>query len=298
VIIPRFGNWKVQHVDADAVVRLVRDLEREGLHALHPSIKVRPLGASSVDNYLKPLHGLLALAVRRGKIGQSPFTVMTDDDRPTKPEKRRAYEWTDDELDGLITASTKLARKPESRYDYTPLLVLMAALGLRIGEALGLQWSDFIKDEAILHVQRQWTQAREYGPLKTQAADRKIPLPVDLRDFLIALKLRSRFSCDDDPIFASLTGTPLSYRNVLRRGWNPARDAAGLPGWLTPHQLRHASVSRQLFRNVDPATVAGVHGHRDATTTLRDYGHQYDRKRADKKVRGAIRVPVARDGGR
>jgi integrase len=45
-------------------------------------------------------------------------------------------------------------------------------------------------------------------------------------------------------VFASLSGTPLGHRNVLRRGFEPARDAAGLPSSLTLHDLRHAAASR------------------------------------------------------
>lgn len=65
VLLPRFGATRVSAIDADAIVRLIRDLERDGLHALHPARKARPLGRSSIQNYLKPLQGTLALAVRR-----------------------------------------------------------------------------------------------------------------------------------------------------------------------------------------------------------------------------------------
>jgi integrase len=293
VVLPRFGRWKVGEVDADAIVRLIRDLEREGRHALDSSIKVRPLGSSSVDNYLKPLRGLLAFAVRRGMIASSPFTVLTSDDRPVQGEKKPPYEWTDEELDALLVASAKLAAERKARYDFTPLLRVVAALGLRKGEALGLRWEDFDKDESTLHVRRQWLASGEYGPTKTKAGVRRIALPADLRDELIALRLRSSFSKDDDPVFASRVGTPLSHRNVLRRGWEPARDEAGLPSSLTLHELRHAVASRLIHAGLDPVTVAGVQGHKDATTTLRLYGHQYDRKRTDERVRDAI----SRGGG-
>src|SRR5919204_639454 len=47
-----------------------------------------------------------------------------------------------------------------------------------------------------------------------------------LRGELIALRLRSRFSRDDEPVFASRLGGPLGHRNVTRRGFEPARDRA------------------------------------------------------------------------
>lgn len=195
---------------------------------------------------LKPLSGVLGYAVRRNVIASSPFDVLTDDDRPERAEKEPPHEWTDEEVEALLAASTHLASKRESRYDYSPLLRLVAVLGLRKGEALGLQWQDFDKDAGVLHVRRQWLA----------------------RDELITLPLRSRFSQDEDPVFASLTGTPLGHRNVLRRGWAPARDAAGLPSSLTLHDLRHAAASRLIDAKLDPVTVAAVLGHEDATVTL------------------------------
>lgn len=288
VVLPRFGKWKVASIDADAIARLIRDLERDGLRAVDSSRPVRPLGRSSIENYLKPLQGVLAYAVRRGAINANPFAVLTDDDRPDRSEQQPAHEWTDNELTALFAASTRLAGKRESRYDYTPLLRIVATLGLRKGETLGLKWEDFDKAAAVLHVRRQWLVSGEYGPPKTKAGTRRIALPSDLRDELIALRLRSRFSRDDEPVFASLSGTPLGHRNVLRRGWEPARDAAGLPSSLTLHDLRHAAASRMINARLDPVTVAAVLGHEDATVTLKVYGHLWDRERTDDDVRKAL----------
>jgi integrase len=288
VVLPRLGRMNVQSVDADVIARLIRDLEREGLHAIDPHRAARPLGRSSIENYLKPLQGILAYAVRRGLITTNPFTVLTEDDRPERPEEAPPHEWTDGELEALLAASRQLAGKPESRYDYTPLLRLIATLGLRKGEALGLKWQDIDRIDGALSIRRQWLASSEYGPPKTKAGTRRIALPADLRDELIRLRLRSRFSQDNDPIFASLTGKPLGHRNVLSRGWEPARDAAGLPSSLTLHDLRHAAASRMINAKLDPVTVAAVLGHEDATVTLKVYGHVWDRRRTDDDVRKAL----------
>jgi integrase len=288
VILPRFGRWKIAAVDADAIAKLIRDLERDGLHAVDSSRPVRPLGRSSIENYLKPLNGVLAFAVRRGAINSNPFAVLTDDDRPDRGEQEAAHEWTDEELQALFAASAALAAKRESRYDYTPLLRLVATLGLRKGEALGLRWEDFDRAAAVLHVRRQWLITGMYGPPKTKAGTRRIALPAGLRDMLIGLRLRSDWSLDEHPVFASLVGTPLGHRNVLRRGWDPARDLAGLPSALTLHDLRHAAASRLINARLDPVTVAAVLGHEDATVTLKVYGHLWNRERTDEDVRRAL----------
>jgi integrase len=292
VLLPRFGSWRVAAIDADAIVVLTRDLEREGLHAIRPERKKRPLGRSSVTNYLKPLHGTLALAVRRRLIPSNPFDVLTEDDRPMPEGKRPAHEWSDDDVTALLAASASLAARKIAKYDYAPLLRLTAALGLRKGEVLGLTWSDFDKDDGYLHVRRQWNAAGEYSPTKTKAGERLIALPTDLRDELIALRLRSPYSQDKSPIFASHTGSPLGHRNVTRRGFEPARNDAKLPAHLTFHDLRHAAASRLIGAGLDPVTVASVLGHEDATVTLSVYGHLYNRRRTDEAVRRALVLAV------
>jgi integrase len=287
VLLPRFGSWKVAAIGADAISKLTRDLEREGLHAIDPERPKRPLGRASIVNYLKPLQGALALAVRRRLIGSNPFDHLTADDRPTREEKAPPFEWSDDRLAALLAGSEVVARKPESRYDYTPLLRLTATLGPRLGEVLGLQWQDFDKDTGTLSICRQWTRAGEYGPTKTKAGTRRIALPSDLRDELIALRLCSQYSQDDDPIFASQAGTPLGHRNVTRRGFEAAAKEAGLEG-ISFHDLRSAAASRLIRAGLDPVTVANVLGHENANITLSIYAHLFNRERTDDAVRLAL----------
>lgn len=298
VLLPRFGRRRVALIDADAIASLVRDLEREGLHAVDPGRRVRPLGRSSIENYLKPLQGSLAFAARRGWIPVSPFSVLTADDRPARDDEREpAHEWTSEELAGLLAASRRLAAKRESRYDYEPLLLLTATLGLRVSEVLGLQWGDFDKGDdansAVLCVERQWLRTGEYGPPKTRAGRRTLAVPSDLREALIGLKLRSRFSGDGDPMFASRLGGPLRHRNVTMRGFEAARDEAKLDPGLTFHDLRHAAASRLIASGLDDAMVADQIGHGDSAVTRRVYAHVYDRRAKMQAVRDALQGAVA-----
>jgi integrase len=288
VLLPRFGKVRVSAIDPDEIAKLTRDLERKGLAALDPSRKPRPLGSSSVSNYLKPLQAVLALAVRRRLIQSNPFDVLLPDDRPARRTRSTPHEWTPEQVDALIAAAKTLADRKISKYDYAPLLRLVATLGLRKGEALGLKWRDFDREGGYLTVERQWTQYGEYTVPKTKAGVRRIALPQSVRDELIALKLRSRFSDNEHPIYASVVGSPLDHGNVSTRGFEPARDLAGLPSTLTFHSLRHAAASRLIRAGLDPVTVASVLGHEDATTTLSVYAHLFDRERTDEAVRAAL----------
>jgi integrase len=286
VLLRRFGSQRLTTIDAEAISGLVHALEREGLRALDPKRPLRPLGHSSIDNYLKPLRAVLALAVRRRIISVNPFDYLLEDDRPKRPDKEPSHEWTPEEVEALLVAAQRRAHLPEARYDYTPLIRLTSRIGVRLGETLGLRWEDFDRDEGVLHIRRQWLRNGEYGPTKTPAGVRRIPLPPDLRDELIAFRLRSPYSQEEHPIFASHNGTPLRHRNVTRRGFEPAAKEAGLD--VTFHDLRDAAASRLINGGLDPVTVAAVLGHEDATVTLKIYAHLWDRRRTDEAVRLAL----------
>src|SRR5581483_1088088 len=143
------------------------------------------LSSSTINNYLLPLGSTLAFAASRGLIAQNPFSLLTRDERPRKKITRtQDHVWSDDEIQALLEASEQLARQPESRYDYSPLLRIAVFTGLRPGESLGLQWQDIDFQRQELHVERQWTRQGEFGPPKTDAAFRRIPLSDDLVTFL------------------------------------------------------------------------------------------------------------------
>ena len=93
------------------------------------------VSVSTIKSYLRPLRRALDLAVRRGLIATNPYVLLTADERPpgdgdeTTEESEGAYEWSDEEIEALLAASERLARRPEARYDYTPLLRLAVRRG-------------------------------------------------------------------------------------------------------------------------------------------------------------------------
>lgn len=184
-------------------------------------------------------------------------------------------------------AADRLARKPEARYDYAPLLRTALYTGLRLGEVLGLTWAGIDLDEGALYVRRQWTRLGEYAPPKTSAALRRVPLAPDMVRDLRKLKLSSRFSQAEHPVFASRTGQPLAHRNATRRGFEAAATEAKIEG-VSFHSMRHAFASRMINRGIEPVALAHLMGHEDARITLSRYFHLYDRQRTDDAVRQAM----------
>jgi integrase len=286
VLIPRFGSKRVAAITVEHVAALIRDLDKKN-----------GLAPSTIQAYLMPLHGVMSYAVRRRLIPVNPCDQLIRDDRPHAQERRKQPVWSDGDIAALIEASERLAKQKEARYDYSALIRVAAFTGLRLGELLGLQWQDVDLTEGVLRVERQWLrpvpatptserQPATYGPPKTKAGMRNVPLTRETVKHLSELKLRSDFSQDTHPVFASRNGKPLGHRNVTRRGFEPAAEKAKLDA--TFHGLRHAYGSKLVAKGVPLAKVAEVMGHESAAITLAIYTHVYNAEASDDEVREAI----------
>ena len=286
VLLPRFGHLKLAQITPDRIAQVIRDLEDEGL------------AAATIDNYLKPLNGTFVYAIRHGMVTYNPVAALTPDDRPRGPRRREHRIWSPEDVQALLTACQQLAREPKSKYDYTPLIRTAIYTGLRIGELLGLRWGDVDLREGVINVQRQWTREGALAEPKTPQAIRRVPLAPDMVKQLSALKLRSRFSADDQFVFSSKTGaTPVSPINVRRRGFEAAVKLAGLDQpdkpKLTFHDLRHAFASIMIERGINSTVLATIMGHTNSSITETIYIHLFNRQRADEQVRAAMQEAMS-----
>src|SRR5438270_8351709 len=76
ILIPRLGAKKIAAITAEDVAGLIRDLERKGL------------APTTVTDYLKPLSGTMAFAMRRRYRADNPCALLTRDERP-RPQERK-----------------------------------------------------------------------------------------------------------------------------------------------------------------------------------------------------------------
>ncbi len=98
--------------------------------------------------------------------------------------------------------------------------------------------------------------------MKTKASERDVPLFPAVERALATLlerELAAGRGGEDDLVFLTRTGLPLSQRNVAR-AVEEAAKAAGL-GRATPHDLRRSFCSLAGRRGVDPIEAAQITGH-------------------------------------
>ena len=136
---------------------------------------------------------------------------------------------------------------------------------------------------------------------KTAAGDRYVYFSAEMEALLEdyrkycedeAEQYEKREITDDDYLFrrkgTSLPMTPTSFtwrfKNILRK--------YGLPDNLNVHSLRHTAASLMIAGGTDPATVAGLLGHSQVSTTLDIYTHAFDKNKraASEKLQETLEV--------
>lgn len=156
--------------------------------------------------------------------------------------------------------------------DWRLFFELLAHTGLRIGEAVGLEWRDVeFGNRPRLKVRHQ-DRRGEVAALKTERSRRDIPLSPGMARRLWAAR---RGSPPDGRVFTSSRGRPLSDGNVRCRVLDPATISAGLP-WVTFHTFRHTCASLLFEAGRDVKQVQEWLGHADPGFTLRTYIHLMD----------------------
>lgn len=252
---------------------------------------------ASVQHCRRTLDAALSEAVDQGLIARNPVRLATTP--RYLPSEIQPY--TLDEMAALLNA----AAGTRNAVRWT----LALALGLRRGEALGLQWPDIDLEAGTLTVRRQlqripWEHGcsdpsccgkpadcplRYGGGLRSSepksAAGRRTvampdPLTVELRAHWAAQaaeRLAAPIWGEGDWVIATELGQPIDPRNDVRAFKGLCR-IAGVPERRL-HDLRHSAATALLLADVDLATAGAMLGHSRVEMTSR-YTHVVaDRKR-------------------
>jgi integrase len=284
-LLPVFGKVKLAAITPDDVARFVAQRQVAGASGAY------------VAGNLRPLNGVLKLALRRGLITANPVVALLPEERP-KVKKRKRRAWTPNEIKRLLAAARELGSRVGNIFDYTPIITVAIYTGLRLGELLGLRWQDVDLENGVIHVRHQLCrETRTLVAPKTDAGVRDVPIPAALVRYLRRFRLESKYSQGDHFVFCSKKGTPLEHRNVAQRGFEAAAERAGLnrPGEdkLTTHDLRHAFASVIAHHGFAAVDLAVFMGHTDSRVTQETYIHPYDEAATAARFREVLDTAMA-----
>ncbi len=187
------------------------------------------------------------------------------------------------------------------------LFTAALAVGLRLGEGLGLSWSDVEFEKGTITVRQQVQRIGGKVVLvepKTKRSRRTIALPEVAVEALRERKVRQYEErllaadgwVDTGLIFTTRKGTPLEPRNA-RKAFHELLERAGLPR-IRFHDLRHACASLMLAQHVHPRVVMEILGHNNISMTMDLYSHVMPevQREAAASMDRVLRPAVSRTG--
>lgn len=278
-LIPGVGAHKLDKLDPEHLENLYRRMTRAGakpgrVHQVHRTIRAA-----------------LNEAMKRKRITENPALLA----RTPKVEEEEVEPYSVAQVKSILEAAQQ--NRNSARW------AVALALGLRQGEALGLQWTDIDLDDCTLIVRRsrlrpKWQHGcvepcgHKYGghcpqrvPLrketagtKSKAGKRGIGLPDELVALLKQHKAeqeRERLKAaelwqETGYVFTTPTGEPLNPRTDYTE-WKRLLERAGVPERRL-HDARHTAATVLLLLQIPDRTVMAVMGWSNTAMAAR-YQH-------------------------
>lgn len=245
--------------------RRLAKLQAADVQALYAALLDRGLAPKTVRNTHVALRRAVAQAVTWGLVPRNVVALVT----PPRVPRAELPVFTEVQVGVLLAAARGTA--------WEATLTLGVATGMRMGEVLGLRWSDVDLDAGSLRVARQLGQDNTFSEPKTAKGRRVIDLPApcvrvlrEERHRQLARQLAHGPAWRASGLVCcTRDGGPLRQSNVLR-SYKRILVAAGLPE-RPFHALRHTHATLLLARNVHPKVVQERMGHATIAMTLDVY---------------------------
>ena len=246
-VLPEIGRMKIRDVKPAHIQSIVRSMEGNA--------------KSTQSRILTATRSMFKAAVENDLIVKNPCVSSI---RARGEEAEEKMPLTPEQEDILL-------EKVKGTNMYLFVLLGLSA-GLRHGELLGLQWSDFNFETGMLTVQRSVVRTMENRSgelstdMKTQAAHRTIPLPWSVISEVRAAMSRSHSVY----VIPGKHGQPLQLSTSSQRWY---RMIQTLPFHITPHRMRHTRITRWFEQGLDIKEIQYLAGHATSKITLEIYTH-------------------------
>lgn len=254
-LLPFFERYRLDEIDIAAVDRYKATKVKEGT-----------LGAAQINKTLKALAMVIDSAIEYELIDRAnPARGRRRRVKVPKPKRT----WVEPEqLLALLDASDPRFR---------PIVATLAGAGLRVGEALALDWRDINLATGTLVVGEAKTAAGTY---------REVDLPAGLIEALTEWKMIRR-PAPGDPVFTARTGRRQAATNVAHRLKTAIKRAnvkleeieiEPISERVSPHSLRRTYASLRYAVGDDPITVAEQGGWADPSFPMKVYAKAVRRR--------------------
>lgn len=275
------GVYRLYIKDSDIGDIKLIDLRTAHLQRYYTKLlDIDKLDASNVKRINKTLKTCLKEAIKQGYLQKN----WCDDVNLPKVKK-------EDNIKALSKDDQIRLLEALKEIDLELLITFALGTGLRLGEVLGLKWSDIDFKEHTLSVQRSVRRVVEIQrdgsrnrvlkevPPKTENSFRTVPIPDSILNKLKSYKREQNELIlaigedyqNNNYVFCNNDGTIMDPKKPNRRLSSVLKSND--IELITFHGLRHTYCTRLFEAGVPPKTVQSLVGHSDIETTMNIYTH-------------------------
>lgn len=279
-ILPYLGHFKLDKIKPTDIMKFYDMLDKD--------TQIRRVKCNNGYRTLKPLsqktilehHRLIRAMLHRAVYWQLLFSNPCERVQPPKSKKPKRRYYDDKQCKVLLSNLNELS---VDDIKYKTAITLTLFTGVRLGELMGLEWSDIDFTNGIVSINKSSQYLADKGVFtktpKTESSIREVAIP----DFVLSLleeyrlwyetqkSIYGELWTNSDRLFVQSDGKPMHPSTISKWFVKFVKDI-GLPV-INFHGLRHTNATLLISQNIDVAVVAARLGHAQITTTFNFYVH-------------------------
>lgn len=266
-IVPRIGLLQVNSIVASDIQQMINDMVKEGL------------SYSTIKKSYDALNQRFKLAIKQEQVNKNPMLGV---ELPIQKNKKSSeiHFFTEEQCKELIKESRRIySSNNQNVYRLGELVPFLIFTGLRIGEAIALEWKDIDNKNNTITINKNVVEVKsketekyvleKQDSTKTDSSTRIIPMSNGAKECIKNLK---KINGDKKFIFASQTGKYISPSN-FNRMFRGIQKALKYKTVLGVHSLRHTFATLMLNKGIDVKIVSELLGHSNVSVTYNIYIH-------------------------
>lgn len=287
-IIPYFGDYELNKLDTDTINNVLKYLAQDcGMRKGYSYSTLK-----KIRIYLNQMYEY-ALSKKYCRENPTTYVIVPVDNKEKQAADFDIKTFTFEELDKYIKFATEVYSNGKPIYRYGWGLVFLVFSGLRVGEALALNWKDIDIEKGIIYIRKSLSdnvkdlrnpknpngRITVVGTPKTKSSIRNVVLNQSAIEALNNLKeITNPDNIINRPVFSNKDGKPVKYGN-LRRAHENIMAKVGIEDKKgSIHILRHAYATFLHENNVNDYAIADELGHSSVDITRKYYIHPIKEK--------------------
>ena len=275
-IYPYIGWYQIGSITPSDLQTFINDRAKEQSH-------------SSVKKIYEALNAAFSLAVQREYIVKNPMTGVVLPSN-SNDKKQDIHFFTTEQIKLIKSECLAKYSTGKHRYRLGYAYILLLNTGMRVGEALALEWTDIDFKKRTLSITKSIAQIKnrdsnsdlKYSYMlqetpKTKNSVRTLYLNDNAYE---SIKELYQITGEYKYVLANSSGEPTTHK-TLDRTFRQIQKRCEISPQYGVHTLRHTFASIMFMNGVDVKTVSAILGHSGTNITYNTYIHLIQEQKID-----------------